>query len=86
MQILCPSDSNLAASFVEETLKSDCPTYIRIDRGAPKILYGDERPNLNKGVSVILEGEEICLIGCGTSLHIAMDVANKLKDKVSIRR
>ena len=50
MQILCPSDLEFSSIFVEETLKSDCPTYIRIDRGAPKILYSDERPNLNKGV------------------------------------
>lgn len=83
MQIYCPSDSNMAAKLVDISLNSKAPMYISMDREILPVLH-DENENISSGISVLREGNDICIISTGFMVHRAMEIAQEL-DKHFIR-
>lgn len=77
MQIYCPSDSNMAAKLVDISLNSKTPMYISMDREILPVLY-DENENISSGISILREGNDICIISTGFMVHRAMEIAQEL--------
>jgi len=77
MQIYCPSDSNMVTKLVDISLNSKTPMYISLDREILPILY-NENENIFSGISVLREGNDICIISTGFMVHRAMEIAEEL--------
>lgn len=81
MQVVCPADPWEVKSSLEAALHSNLPTYIRIGKkGEPKI--HPSRPNLTIGHAIrIREGNDICVLSCGTVLPEVISAADNLANR-----
>ncbi|MBI4333163.1 MAG: hypothetical protein HY673_18000 [Chloroflexi bacterium] len=77
MTILTPSDSTMAAAAARIGYKNDGPTYVRIDKGKPPLLYeaGDD---FAKGMALLKEGRDVVLVATGIMVPQAFKVAEEL--------
>ena len=77
MQIYCPSDSNMVTELVDISLNSKTPMYISLDREILPVLY-NKNENFSSGLSVLREGNDVCIISTGFMVHRAMEIAEEL--------
>jgi transketolase len=81
MHIYSPSDAENCATAADEIVKIRQPVYCRLDRGKYPIL-GRTGPNdLKRGFRVFGEGQDVCLIATGSMVHVAIKVAEYLKEQ-----
>ena len=86
MTVFCPADSYELRAGMREALNLNSPVYIRLGKKGEPAVY-DAIPNLKLGVANTLQpGDDICLIGVGNALKLAMESAADLKAKgMSVR-
>ena len=78
LEIYNPSEQNAAEYSVKCAYMSNCPSYIRLDKGVlPIINRGDE--DLLNGISFVREGEELCILSTGYMVHAANEVSLNLR-------
>ncbi len=79
LTILNASDSILAENFAEYSYRTHLPMYIRFDRGRTPLLYSEKTVQLEKGLAMVCEGGDICIVSTGLMTNTANEVAENLK-------
>jgi transketolase len=84
--VFSPSDWMLSEEFVDFSINSKKPKYIRLDgKPLPQIYNKVKRFNLENGFYELEKGREICIVSTGYMTHKALKVARELqKDKINI--
>jgi len=80
MEIYCPADSMSASKVAELTYKSGKPGYVRLDRQLQPLIYSEDE-SFEEGFKELRTGDEIGIIATGNMVHIALDAAEKLREK-----
>lgn len=82
MTVICPADGMETAKVVEAAIKHEGPVYIRINRGFDQVVYDSPNYNYEIGKSVQLcDGNDVCVIACGSAVFQAVQAASMLKDE-----
>jgi transketolase len=77
IEILCPSDSNMAAAFAQRCYESQVPVYVRIDRKIqPEI--NSEQESFDNGFQELASGEKIAIVATGNMVHSALEVRKRV--------
>jgi transketolase len=77
--VVSPSDAKLAGEFVDYSIKTRKPKYLRFDAKALPLLYGNIRDlNLENGFYELKKGRKICLVSTGYMTHTALKAAEKI--------
>jgi transketolase len=80
LEILSPSDSNMARAFADLTSKSRKPGYIRLDRKNQELKYNEE-DDFETGFKELKEGKEIVLVATGNMVDIALKISEDYNKK-----
>lgn len=85
MCVVVPADSLEVKKAVFALAKHKGPAYLRLSRDKVPLITNDDTPfELGKAVTVV-DGDDITLLANGPMVYLAMRVAERLKDKVSVR-
>lgn len=78
INILAPSDSLELSQFLEESVKCDLPTYIRIGKkGEPNLNLASNKISIGKA-NFLKEGKDFIILGIGPILSEALEAAKLL--------
>jgi transketolase len=81
MKIYLPSDRFLTKLVIEELLKDDKPSYVRISRSATEDVYNENlKIEINKA-KIIKEGNDLGIISCGEMVPYAKQAAKILEER-----
>ncbi|EKD82347.1 MAG: hypothetical protein ACD_39C01350G0005 [uncultured bacterium] len=82
MVVCSPSDGFLARSFVDYSIRTKKPKYIRLD-GKPLPCIYDETmaPSYEKGYYEFFKGGNICIVSTGYMTHMALEICKEAKDQ-----
>jgi len=84
MSVVCPSDSFELVALLKDAVAINKPLYLRIGKKNEPLLY-EKVPNLRIGKgNVLKEGKDICIIGTGTILYEANELAKILRTEEKI--
>jgi transketolase len=79
--VFSPSDWKLAKDFVDYSIKTKMPKYLRFDGKPLPLIYGKiDDLILEKGFYELLKGKKVCLVSTGFMTHRALKVAKKLQN------
>jgi transketolase len=82
MTLCSPSDWVTAGEFVDFAMKARNPKYIRLDgKPLPRIYEEDTLFQWDEGICECIEGDAICIVSTGYTTHLALKVAEKLRQK-----
>ncbi|MET0379389.1 MAG: transketolase C-terminal domain-containing protein [Spongiibacteraceae bacterium] len=86
MTVTSPCDGNAVRGILRSTIDVDGPVYIRIGRGAEKVVY-NEVPDFEFGRFVKLrDGRDVTIIATGLGVSAALDAADALNaEGISVR-
>lgn len=86
VMVFSPSDCVLVEKFVDVTLNTKKPKYLRFDgKPLPRIYDRKYHINLLDGFFELKKGKEICIISTGYMTHISLKVAKRLlEDRIKI--
>lgn len=86
MTVFCPADSYELRAGMREAFNLDGPVYIRLGKKGEPAVHA-AIPNLKLGVADTLQpGDDVCLLGVGNALKLAVEAAAALKEKgMSVR-
>jgi len=76
--VLHPCDGNQAAKLVAAMAELDGISYIRTLRPNTPVVYGPDDEFPIGGSRVLREGDDVTLVGCGITVHEAMEAAEAL--------
>lgn len=77
--VFSPSDWKLAESFVDYSINTKMPKYLRFDgKPLPSLYDGVNDLNLDNGFYELLRGEKVCLVSTGYMTHLALAAAKEL--------
>ena len=76
--VLYPSDANQAAKLVGLMAATDGVVYMRTTRAATPVIHDPAAEFQIGGSSVVLDGDDVTLVGAGITLHEAMAAAERL--------
>lgn len=74
------SDNTMAKAIAEMSASMSTTNYVRIDRQPSNDLY-DEKADFSKGLNVLKEGKDACIVATGSMVHAAMEAAKALEKK-----
>lgn len=74
------TDSVMASAFAEISCKNKTPSYVRLDREILPDIYNN-KSDFSNGLAVLRESKDYYIVSNGSMTHLALDVADKLKDK-----
>lgn len=81
IKIILPSDNYQTIMLTKELLKEEGPAYVRMGRGAvPDIYQEGESFQIGKA-KVLMEGEDIGIIGAGETVYYSLEAGRKLKSE-----
>ena len=72
------TDSQMAAAFADISYRMKSPNYVRLAREALPNVY-QEGDDFSKGLTVLKEGKDICIVATGNMVHRVLEVAEDLK-------
>ncbi len=85
MTVLCPADANETIAAVKAMIAHQGPCYIRLNRND----YENSTPEgaeFKIGEPTVLrDGKDIALFATGYMVHLALEAAEALKDKISVK-
>ncbi|MCR4587950.1 MAG: transketolase family protein [Lachnospiraceae bacterium] len=85
MTVLCPADANETVEAVKAMVEMQGPCYIRLNRNDYENSTQEGVP-FKIGEPVIMrEGHDIALFAAGYMVHLALEAAEALKDKISVK-
>ena len=76
IRVLAPCDSNELKAFLNQSLYSNNPTYIRIGKKGEPILSKDKEDIQIGKANVLKNGNDVLIIGIGPILNEALEAAN----------
>ncbi|MEG0307365.1 MAG: transketolase C-terminal domain-containing protein [Clostridium sp.] len=87
MKVICPGDPFETECAVEQVLRIEGPTFIRLNKNNEPILYNNKNIEFKIGKAIeIFEGNEISIITTGNMLEQSIKIAEKLKkDNYSVK-
>lgn len=78
--LFSPSDWLIAEKFVDFTINTKCPKYIRLDgKPLPRIYEKNANFEWEKGGCELVKGDDICIVSTGYMTHKALKVAKELQ-------
>jgi transketolase len=81
MTVVCPADNWELRLAMRKVLQQDGPIYLRIGKkGEPNVHQNEVPFHLGKGIS-LNEGDDICLLCCGTMVAVGQEATDILKKK-----
>ena len=81
IEVFSPSDWKMAESFIDYSISTKKPKYIRFDSKPLTQIYDDsDSINIETGFYELMKGEKVCLVSTGYMTHRALNVSNELKD------
>lgn len=83
MKVLVPADAHATGILLKRMVESEGPSYMRLGRDYAKKVYEGEELEIGKA-QVLRDGEDVFLIACGFMVSMALDVAERLKERLSI--
>lgn len=79
MTVLCPGDAWEVRAALRAALKRDGPVYIRIGKKGEPVVH-EKLPEFAIGRWLTLRaGRDVCLLGCGLALPLALEAAKLLE-------
>ena len=81
MKIFNASDTYSLAKFANLAYKSDCPVYIRFDKGNFPIIHDNTEDNFKDGFSLLRRGKGTLIISTGIIAHKVLEISGILKKK-----
>lgn len=82
MRVYLPSDNASAAQLMQHLIADNTPAYLRVGRNAVPDIYAPETIDFEMDKAIVArDGDDVCLIGCGETVKIAMDAADLLAEK-----
>jgi transketolase len=82
MVVFSPSDWVLTEKFVDYSLASIHPKYIRLDgKSLPQIYRQDQDVDISDGFFELYPGSDICIVATGYMTHKAIRIRDLLKNK-----
>jgi transketolase len=86
IEFFSPCDWYITQNFVEYSIKSKKPKYLRLDgKILPNIYDSPECISWSKGFCELIEGKDICIVSTGYFTHRAIAVANKILKENGIK-
>lgn len=79
MRVYLPSDAWQTARLFENLLQDKKPAYIRVSRNASPALYGEGNAFAMDKATVLKEGRDALLVGCGETVSYAKRAAEILE-------
>lgn len=79
MAVYSPADHISAKALLETCLENDGPKYLRFDAQILPTIY-DTAPEVVRGFSKLVSGEDVCILATGYMVHTALKVAKLLND------
>jgi transketolase len=76
--VLYPSDANQTAKLVGLMAATDGIVYMRTTRAATPVIYDGAEEFQIGGSNVVMDGEDVTIVGAGITLHEAMAAAEQL--------
>jgi transketolase C-terminal domain/subunit len=76
--VLYPSDATSTTALVEVMAASTGVVYMRTTRGATPVIYDASEEFQIGGSKVVLDGDDVTLVGAGITLHEALAAAERL--------
>lgn len=81
MTVLCPADAVEVRLAVRAALAHEGPVYIRIGKKGEPVIHQSE-PEFVIGQPIVLrEGDDVCLLGTGNMLPLALQAADLLDER-----
>jgi transketolase len=81
MKVICPADSAEVRGVLPAVLEQDSPAYIRLGKkGEPAVHATDPAFVIGRGI-IISEGADVCFLGMGNAVIIAVEAAAKLRER-----
>jgi len=79
LNVIVPADAIELTQAVEQMIRFDGPSYIRICRNPTPLLFERDEPFKFGKIRKIQEGSDITIAVCGVPISAAMEAANDLK-------
>jgi transketolase len=76
--VLYPSDANQTVRLLERMVDRDGVVYMRTHRGGMPVIYDADEDFQIGGSRVVLDGDDVTLVGAGVTLHEALAAAERL--------
>ncbi|MBE5968458.1 MAG: transketolase family protein, partial [Lachnospiraceae bacterium] len=85
MTVICPADANETVQAVKAMIEIDGPCYLRLNRNDYENVTPEEKPFTIGTPSVVMEGNDIVVFATGIMVGKALEAADELKDKISVK-
>ncbi|WMJ87269.1 transketolase family protein [Anaerocolumna sp. MB42-C2] len=85
MTVICPADANETIQAVKAMVELDGPCYLRLNRNDYENVTPEDKPFVIGMPSVLKEGSDIVVFATGIMVCKALEAAEELKDKVSVK-
>jgi transketolase len=81
LTVVCPADTSEVRLAIRAAMKLPGPVYIRLGKkGEPLVHQSEPEFTIGKGI-VLREGKDICILGCGNMLPVAVQAADLLENQ-----
>ncbi|MBV7297863.1 transketolase family protein [Enterovibrio paralichthyis] len=81
VEIFAPADAIECQQIVEYALKKQGPVYIRLDGKPLPVLHDASYRFVPGNIDTLSEGEQITLVGLGSTVHEVVDAAHQLNNE-----
>ena len=79
LTVLCPADAMEVGPAIEAALSLPGPVYIRLGKKGEPVVH-ESRPTFEIGKGIVMrEGTDVCLLGMGTLVSVALAAAQELE-------
>lgn len=85
MTVICPADANETVQAVKAVVDFNGPCYIRLNRNDYENVTAEDQPFKIGTPTVLKEGSEVVVFATGIMVGKALEAAQELKDKVSVK-
>ncbi len=85
MTVIVPADANETVEATKYIAANEGPMYIRLNRNDYPNVTEEGKPFVLGQPAVLREGSDVCVFACGIMVGKAMEAAEQLKDKISVK-
>ncbi len=85
MQVIVPADANEAVEATRYMAESKGPVYMRLNRNDYPNVTEEGEPFVLGQPTVLREGTDVCVFACGVMVGKALEAAEALEGKISVK-
>ncbi len=85
MTVICPADANETAQAVKAMVDYSGPCYLRLNRNDYENVTTEDKPFVIGMPEVLKEGSDIVVFATGIMVGKAIEAAEELKDRISVK-